>query len=112
MLRTSGRTFYEEQLEYLFKKDVDGLVDNHYTEDAQLIAFDFVVKGRDALKEHFRGYLEMLGDLQVESTDKFQETDDSIFFEATVNSRLGRVVVYDAFVLRDGKISHHFTGVK
>ena len=32
-------------------------------------------------------------------------------FEATVRSKLGRVRVYDAFVLRDGQITHHFTGV-
>lgn len=107
-----GLEFYERQLDYLFKKDVDGLIDNHYDEDAELIGFDFVVKGRDALKEHFRNYLGMLGDLKVKSTDKFRETDDTIFFEASVETDLGSAVVYDAFVLENGKVRYHFTGKK
>lgn len=77
-----------------------------------LISFDRVVEGTAALKQHFRSYLESLGDLVVVSTDKFQETEDTVFFEASVESRHGPAVVYDAFVLRDGKISYHFTGVK
>ena len=71
-----------------------------------------MVKGRDALKTYFHGYIEMLGDIVVESTDKFAETDDAIFFEATVSSKLGRARVYDAWTLRDGLITHHFTGVQ
>ena len=60
---------------------------------------------------YFRDYIEMLGDIVVESTDKFAETDDAILFEATVRSTLGLARVYDAWVLRDGQITHHFTGV-
>ncbi|MEP7105929.1 MAG: hypothetical protein ABI838_08790 [Chloroflexota bacterium] len=29
-----GQTFYEEQVDYLVRKDVDGLIDNHYAPDA------------------------------------------------------------------------------
>jgi hypothetical protein len=107
-----AREFYKEQLDYLFAKDVDGLIDNHYNEDAILIGFDFVVKGRDALKAHFRTYLQTLGHLEVQSTNKFRETEDCIFFEASVISDLGHAEVYDALVLQSGKISYHFTGVK
>lgn len=108
---TPGRELYDRQIQFLISKDVDGLIDTNYTPDAELISFQNVVKGRDALKEYFRGYVQMLGDLVVESTDKFVETADAVFFEATVRSALGRVRVYDAFVLREGRISHHFTGV-
>src|SRR5437868_6941927 len=106
-----GRRFYEEQLAYLAAKDVDGLVDNHYNVDAVLVSFDVTVKGRDALREYFRTYLKRLGTLTVTSTDRFTETEDTIFFEATMTSNLGTARVYDAFVLRDGKISYHFAGV-
>jgi len=47
----------------------------------------------------------------VLSTDKFVETEDSPFFQATVKTDLGQAVVFDAWVLRDGKITHHFTGI-
>ena len=108
---TPGRELYERQIRFLVEKDVDGLIDTNYTPDAELISFGAVVRGDGALKDYFRGYLAMLGDLVVESTDKFVETEDAVFFEATVRSALGRARVYDAFVLRDGRIAVHFTGV-
>jgi len=67
--------------------------------------------GNAALKEYFAGYVKMLGSLEVLSTDKFVETEDSPFFQATVKTDLGQAVVFDAWVLRDGKITHHFTGI-
>jgi ketosteroid isomerase-like protein len=112
MEKVRAKEFYQEQLDYLSAKDVDGLIDNHYNEDAILIGFDFVVKGRDALKAHFRNYLHTLGHLEVKATNKFRETEDALFFEASVVSALGPAEVYDAMVLQGGKISYHFTGVK
>jgi len=109
---TPGHKFYDEQLDYIFANDVSGLIDNHYNEDAVLISYDFVVKGREALKAHFRNYLATLGNLEVKSTDKFNETEDTIFIEASVTSNLGPAVVFDAWTLKDGKIAYHFTGVK
>ncbi|MEX2535147.1 MAG: nuclear transport factor 2 family protein [Trueperaceae bacterium] len=108
---TPGRRFYERQIELLEAGDVDRLIDEQYRKDATLVGFDVLVKGSDALREHFREYLDHLGGLEVLSTDKFTETEDSIFFEATVLSKLGEAKVYDVFLLRDGRISHHFTGV-
>jgi len=108
---TPGRALYDRQIRFILDKDVDGLIDTNYAADAELVSFGNVVKGNAALKEYFRGYVAMLGDLVIESTDKFVETDDAVFFEATVRSALGRARVYDAFVLRDGRIAVHFTGV-
>jgi hypothetical protein len=112
MAVTPGRKFYDEQLDYLVARDVDGLIDQHYDNDAVLVGFDFTVKGRDALKEHFRNYLKRLGHLEVKSTNKFREGDNFLFLEASVVTDLGSVDVYDAMVLRNGKIIYHFTGVK
>lgn len=112
MAETPGKQFYERQLAYLGAKDVEGLVENQYAEDGEIIAFDFTIKGYEALKQHFHNYLDMLGYIKVLSTDKFAETDNTIFFEATVETKLGVVQVYDAFVFRNGKAVHHFTGVK
>jgi hypothetical protein len=108
---SAKRRFYEAQIEYLVAGDVEGLIDNQYTQDATLVSFDNQIHGNAALKEYFKGYLEMLGKLEVVSTDKFVTTDDTIFFEATVNTNFGQASVFDAWVLRDGKIAYHFTGV-
>jgi len=48
----------------------------------------------------------------VKSTGRFVEAGDAILLEAHVQTSLGEFAVYDAFVLRDGKIGYHFTGVK
>jgi hypothetical protein len=108
---TFGREFYERQVQYLVERDTDTMIDEHYHEKATLVSHNGVIRGREDLKQHFKGYVELLGDLQVISTDKFTETSDSILFEATVDCALGRTRVYDAFVLRDSKIDYHFTGV-
>lgn len=110
-MATPGQQFYKEQIDYILAKDVDGLIDNHYNEDAVLISFDATVKGRADLKTYFRGYLARLGHFVLESTDKYTETEDTIFLEATVSTDLGRTRVFDAFVLKGGKASYHFTGV-
>lgn len=107
----SGNPSHERQLAYLQAGDVDGLIAQHYHDDALLVTFDTAVRGRDALMAYFRRYMQQLGRLEVVSTDRFTETGDTIFLEATVTSALGTARVYDALVLREGKISYHFAGV-
>lgn len=109
--KTPGRTFYDDQIALLEGGQAERVVAHQYHDDAQLVGFDVNVKGREALIEHFRGYLAALGSLKVLSTDKFTETDDAIFFEATVRTDHGVARVYDVFMLRDGKATHHFTGL-
>lgn len=108
---TKLRDFYDRQVALLEAGDVETIVTEQYAEDAVLAGFDVTVRGRDALRKHFEGYLAHLGGLKLLSTDKYTETDDSIFFEATVRTGLGEARVYDVFVLRDGKATHHFTGL-
>jgi ketosteroid isomerase-like protein len=107
----SGRHFYERHLAYLQAHDVEGLIGHHYHDDALLVTFDATVRGREALTEHFHRYLDRLGRLELVSTDNFTATGDTIFLEATVTTAQATARVYDAFVLRDGKIAYHFTGV-
>jgi hypothetical protein len=107
---TPGKTFYQRQIAALEAHDMDALL-AQYHPDATMIGFDFTVKGHAAIRKHFEGYLERLGTLNLKSTDKFTETEDAIFFEATITSDLGEAQVYDVFMLRDGKATHHFSGV-
>jgi hypothetical protein len=110
-MESPGMAFYNRQLHFLGVNDVEGLVESQYAEDAQLIGFEFTIKGQEALVNHFKAYLESLGELKLVSTDKFTETEDTIFFEATVDVRGGQARVYDAFVLKNAKATHHFTGL-
>lgn len=105
-----GKEVYDEQIRALESGDLDALM-NQYAEDAVLVRFDKTISGKANIREFMKGYLETLGSFKLISTDKFTETDDAIFFEATVLSDNGQVQVYDVFMLRDGKITHQFAGV-
>ncbi|MFZ2097425.1 MAG: nuclear transport factor 2 family protein [Anaerolineales bacterium] len=107
-----GKQFYVRQVQYLIAKDVDRLVDENYQDDAVLISADSTVRGKPALKEHFHNYFNRVTIKEVKSTDLFVETDDTILFEATVETNFGIAKVYDAMVLRDSKVAYHFTGAK
>ena len=110
MEHTPGRAFYQRQIAALEAGDMNALLAQYHA-DATMVGFDFVVKGHVAIKDHFERYLERLGTLKLKSTNKFTETEDAIFFEATIASDLGEAQVYDVFMLRDGKATHHFSGV-
>lgn len=112
MAQTPGRSFYDRQIEFLARQDIDGLIDTQYHPKATLVSFDVTVHGSEALRQHFRNYLGALGKIELVSTDKFAEIDDAIFFEATVNTANGQAVVYDVFTFQDGKAIRHFTGLK
>ncbi len=110
MAQTPGRAFYDRQIALLEAGDIDGVV-NQYHDDAVLVWFDFTVRGREAIREHMTSYLARLGLLKLQSTDRFTETEDAIFFEATIRTDLGIARVYDVFILREGRATHHFTGL-
>jgi hypothetical protein len=105
------RDFYNRQVDFLTRNDVEGLIKNQYTEDAELINFDYHIKGAPALVEYFKGYVAGLGYIKLLSTDKYTEGDDSVFFESTVETAGGTARVYDVFVMRGSKICRHFAGL-
>jgi carbon-monoxide dehydrogenase small subunit len=108
---TPLKKMFEDRVRLLMAGDVDRLVEEHYNEDAVLVAFDFTVRGREALRAHFKNFVKWVGIKEVISTDKFVETEDSFFYEATAVTSYGTGRVYDAYHLRDGKIAYHFTGI-
>lgn len=107
---TAGQSFYRRQIALLEAANVDDLM-SQYHEDACLVTFDAVVEGRAAIGAYLQRYLNHLGGLKLRSTDRFAETRDAIFFEATVATGLGEARVQDVFMLRQGKATHHFAGV-
>ncbi|MCH2082476.1 MAG: (2Fe-2S)-binding protein [Saprospiraceae bacterium] len=105
------KKMYEERVRLLMAGDVDKLVEEHYNDDAIVMAFDFVVQGKENLKEHFKNFVKWVSIKEVISTDKFVETENAFFYEATAVTNYGEGRVYDAYYLKNGKIQHHFTGL-
>ena len=112
-MTSPGQEFYDRQVALLAENDMDKLVERQYHPDAVLVHYELgAVSGLEALKKHFKSYMEHLGYIKVLSTDMFHEVDDGIFFEATVETAGGIAEVYDAMTFQDGKAIRHFTGLK
>lgn len=104
----NGREFYLEQLEYLAKNDIEGLLMDHYHKDAVLITFDGIRKGHDELRQYFVNTLASMGAITQLKTEYYVETEDVILFKATItDEKRGTVKADDALYMKDGKIFRH-----
>jgi hypothetical protein len=103
-----GKDFYKEQLGYLGTGDIDGMLDEHYHQDAVMVTFDGIRRGRAELKDYFLRTLGSMGQITGLSTEYFAETEDVIIFKASItDSKRGTVQADNALYMRDGKIYRH-----
>lgn len=107
-----GEQFLKDHMDYIFKKDIDGMLKSQYHEDAVLITFfDYkdtkpphYIKGHAELKNFFEEYLTVLGFIDLKTISELAETEDIISFQATFDCKLGEKKVGDGLCLKDGKI--------
>lgn len=98
-----GRNFLDGFLGYLQRQEIDELM-SEYHDDAELVAFNFVLKGKDAIRQFFAGDLmKRSGKILAMTEEAYFESDDVILF--TENT--GVVAARDALYLKDGKIFRH-----
>ena len=109
---------YEEHIQLILKKDVDGLL-NQYDKDAVLISsFEkkpLYFKGHEELKEHFQGILGIQG-LKTEIAfwaEPENPTTLMIVEAITMQTPDGEAKMRfaDSWVLENGKIKIHFAGM-
>lgn len=103
-----GQEFLEKFLGHLQRQDLDGLM-RDYHENAELVAFGFVLKGKDAIRQYFgKDFIKRSGKLLDMTTDAYFESDDIILFTMSIKSEnLGMVIARDALYLKDEKIFRH-----
>lgn len=104
-----GLDYFNEHLGYMARGDIAGLLRDHYYEDAELVTFEFVLKGTDAIEHYLTvdSPAKMGKALGMEVTH-FAESDDVIIFNAKVNSeKLGLFIARDVLYLKDGKVFRH-----
>jgi len=106
---TKGTDFYNEHIAYMKAGDIDGLMRDHYHEDVELVTFEFVLKGKDAIKKYLTvDSPATMGQVLGLSTLHFAESEDVIMFVSEVNSeKMGYFQARDAYYLKDGKIFRH-----
>ena len=112
LVDTKGKKFYENQVQCLISGDSNRIVEENYLPNATVQSYDWKVSGHKQLKLHFSKYMSKVAIEEVLSTDHFVETDNVIWFEATIKSSLGVLKVYDVMTLKDGKIINHFAGTR
>lgn len=103
-----GREFLKKFLGQLQRQDIDEFMDS-YHEDAELVAFNFVLKGKDAIRQYFvENMFKKMGQIIGMNEDAYFESDDIIIFTLSVNAEnLGVAIARDALYLKNGKIFRH-----
>ena len=98
--------FFQEHLEYIGRGDVDGLLRDHYHDECELITFEFVLKGKEALKKYLtEDNPAKMGKVVGMETTHLVGSDDVVMFTAKVTGeKIGSFYARDAFYLKDGKI--------
>jgi hypothetical protein len=106
---SKGMDFYNEHLAFMKAGDLDGLMAAHYHDDVELVTFEFVLKGKEALKRYLAvDSPAQMGKVLGLRTLHFTESDDVIMFISEVNSeKMGYFQARDAYYLREGKIFRH-----
>ncbi|MGA7933201.1 MAG: nuclear transport factor 2 family protein [Kovacikia sp.] len=109
---------YQDHIRMILDKDIEGLL-NQYTDDALLISSfmkePVYYKGREQLKEHFKGILGIKG-LEVDLAF-WAETEDPqtlmVVEGIKMQTDAGETPMRfaDSWVLKDGKIAIHFAGM-
>jgi hypothetical protein len=104
-----GLDVYNKQLEYLMRGDIDGLLRDQYTDDCELVTFEFVLKGREAIGQYLKvDSPAKSGKILGLKTTHFLATDDCVLFNAIVESeKLGRFIARDVLYLKDDRIHRH-----
>lgn len=97
-------------MQLLAEGNIDELV-NLYSDDAYIARFLGLIQGKAAIRSYLVGYLSTFKSFKMLSTDQFQETDDSIMYEATVETARGVIQIYDVLWIKDAKIWRQFPGL-
>jgi len=105
---TPGEKFYQEHGGYIARGDIDGLMRDHYHEDAKMVSFEFLLEGREAIGNYLKESPRLTGQILGVSTERFAESDNVLMFKASIKTeKFGTIKADDIFCLEDGKIRRH-----
>ncbi|NCC36518.1 MAG: hypothetical protein EOM24_31575 [Chloroflexia bacterium] len=104
-----GQEIYDKQLAYLMRGDIDGLLRDQYSDDCELVTFDFVLKGREAIGHYLKvDSPAKSGQILGLKTTHFVATEDCVIFNAIAESeKLGRFIARDVLYIKDDRIHRH-----
>ncbi|QHV95971.1 nuclear transport factor 2 family protein [Spirosoma endbachense] len=107
---SNARTFHNRYLDFHSRGDADGLADDFFTEDAQLITARVDIAGREPIRQMFQNLFAKESGFTPLSVENITSDPDYVWFEATVTSSLGKRRVYDIMLIRDGRVHLQLVG--
>jgi hypothetical protein len=102
------REVFERQLRLIEAGDLEALL-GQYHEDAVLLRFDRVVRGKAALREYFAGYLAQRP--RFREVLQYADADDLISYQAVLELGGEEVRAHGTLVLRGERIHRHAAGL-
>jgi hypothetical protein len=102
------RELFERQVRLIEARDLEGLL-GQYHEDAVLVRFDRVVRGKPALRDYLTGYLAQRP--RIREVLQFAEADDVASYHAVVELGGEELRSHGTLVLRGERIHRQVTGL-
>ncbi|MCK5721068.1 MAG: hypothetical protein KAI84_00895 [Gammaproteobacteria bacterium] len=105
----NARKFLEKRFDYILSKDIDRLMKEQYHDDVVMLSLDRKIKleGKSAIQQAFEKFVE--DEIESVKVGDVMETEDVIYFSATINRRSGVLHAQEAFYLKEGKIFRQFS---
>jgi pSer/pThr/pTyr-binding forkhead associated (FHA) protein len=103
----AGKSFHEKYVAFLRAGDLEGLL-SLYHPDAVLLTLDGRATGPDEIRAYFHRYFGGIGHAHATPTGRYVEGPNSFLYESILSAEGQVMRAQDAFVLKDGKATHHF----
>jgi hypothetical protein len=111
-MATYGQDLVDRFGKLMSDGNLDALADLYAT-DAKIVLFYRVASGRDGIRALLASSLASYGRYRVISVDQFQEADDIVMWDATVETETGPLQTTHVVVLDDdGLIRRHLPGIR
>ncbi len=109
---SAGHPFLDKYYALLAAGDVDGFADL-YAPDAEIVRYDGVATGREAIVDYVRTYLGQHPGFTLRSVDALRAADDVLMWDAMVDTDNGILQVVNVIVFGDdGSVHRHIPGLR
>lgn len=104
----SASAFLSRHVDAVQAGDADAIA-QLYTDDADLVSFEWTAQGRDAVRQRFADFFAFHGDISAVEVVYEQTTDDAVFAMYAVTGERGTFRIVNAFVLHGDACTRHFS---
>jgi len=100
--------FFQDQLAYRARGDWDGILRDFYVEDCIMISYDFVLRGREAIAQHFKDGNAAAGKLMGFAVESYNEGEGTMIMRSNVLSENTLTKACDSYYFEGDKVKLFF----